>query len=117
MVENNNDPAGTAPVRAEAPPTMTDGAFSRRFLLKGAAASIVLRAMPALAQKADPFQPFTYRASDEALADLKRRLDDTRWPEAATEPGFAQGPPLAATQQLIAVLARSLRLAQSRRSG
>jgi epoxide hydrolase len=57
--------------------------------------------MPALAQKTGPFQPFTYRASDEALADLKRRLGDTRWPEAATERGFAQGPPLGATQQLI----------------
>jgi pimeloyl-ACP methyl ester carboxylesterase len=57
--------------------------------------------MPALAQSSDPFTPFRFRASDDALADLKRRLDDVRLPEAATEPGFAQGPPLDAMQRIV----------------
>lgn len=74
---------------------------SRRALLKGAAASLALSALPARAQQADPFTPFRYRAPDEALADLKRRLGAVRWPEAATEPGFAQGPSLKELQDFI----------------
>jgi epoxide hydrolase len=75
--------------------------LSRRVLLKGAGASIVFAALPAFAQQSDPFTPFTFRATDEALADLKERLEAVRWPEAATEPGFAQGPPLDRLQALI----------------
>jgi epoxide hydrolase len=39
-------------------------------------------------------RPFTIAIPDEQLADLRRRLVATRWPEPATEPGWAQGPPL-----------------------
>ena len=31
--------------------------------------------------KAAAVRPFTFRASDEALADLRRRINATRWPE------------------------------------
>jgi epoxide hydrolase len=50
----------------------------------------------------EPFHPFTYRASDEALADLKRRLALTRWPESETGSGWEQGPPLSKLQELVA---------------
>src|SRR5256714_708490 len=50
----------------------------------------------------DPVVPFTYRAPDEALADLRRRLERTRWPEPETAMGWEQGPPLARLQQLVA---------------
>jgi pimeloyl-ACP methyl ester carboxylesterase len=45
--------------------------------------------------------PFNYRASDDALADLRRRIAQTRYPEAATQQGWDQGPPL---QQLKEVM-------------
>ena len=46
--------------------------------------------------------PFSYRATDAALAELKRRLGQARWPEPATELGWQQGPPLAKLRDLIA---------------
>src|SRR5262245_30660441 len=45
---------------------------------------------------------FIYRAPDEALANLRRRLEQTRWPERETSAGWEQGPPLAKLQELIA---------------
>jgi len=54
-----------------------------------------------MADAADEVAPFTYRASEDALADLKRRLAATRWPEASTGQGWDQGPPLAAMQDLV----------------
>jgi pimeloyl-ACP methyl ester carboxylesterase len=74
--------------------------ISRRALLKGVVASLAISAEPAWAQR-DPFVPFRFRAGDEVLADLKRRLQSARWPEAATETGFAQGPPLDKLQELV----------------
>jgi pimeloyl-ACP methyl ester carboxylesterase len=65
----------------------------RRTFLAGAAAVLAMPIFTA-ATKPLPTTPFHFRASDEALDDLKRRLAATRWPERATEPGFAQGPPL-----------------------
>src|SRR5437764_6534561 len=50
----------------------------------------------------DAVVPFTYRASDEALADLRRRLERTRWPETESATGWEQGPPLASLQDLVA---------------
>jgi pimeloyl-ACP methyl ester carboxylesterase len=50
----------------------------------------------------DGVTAFAYRASDEALADLRRRLAATRWPEGETGAGWEQGPPLAALQALVA---------------
>jgi epoxide hydrolase len=45
--------------------------------------------------------PFRFEATDEASADLKRRLEATRWPDAETSPGWAQGVPLAKMQALV----------------
>jgi epoxide hydrolase len=70
----------------------------RDFLMAGAAVSI----WPAAALAADPaIVPFQYRASKEALADLRRRLEETRWPERETGKGWEQGPPLAALHGLV----------------
>jgi pimeloyl-ACP methyl ester carboxylesterase len=79
---------------------MPDFALRRRAFLTGAAASVAILGLPAFAQQSDLFTPFTSRVPDEALADLKKRLDAVRWPEEATEPGFAQGPPLDSMHRL-----------------
>ena len=50
----------------------------------------------------DDIVPFTYGASDEALADLRGRLGQTRWPESETAAGWEQGSPLAKLQDLVA---------------
>ena len=76
--------------------------FSRRSLIQGAAASLALGAMPAVAKQPDQFTPFSFHAPDDVLSDLKRRLETVRFPEPATEPGFAQGPPIEKLQALTA---------------
>jgi hypothetical protein len=45
-------------------------------------------------------RPFQFHASDEALADLKRRIQATRWPEKETVPDTSQGVPLATMQEV-----------------
>ncbi len=45
-------------------------------------------------------RPFTIDISDDQLADLRRRLADTRWPEAETVDDWSQGVPLAYTREL-----------------
>jgi pimeloyl-ACP methyl ester carboxylesterase len=45
-------------------------------------------------------RPFRYRASDEALAELRRRIIATNWPERETVPDSSQGVPLATMQRL-----------------
>src|SRR5262245_40911213 len=77
---------------------------SRRELLWATAASAL--AMPfgvAWAQSVseDAITPFNFRASDTALADLKRRLGQTRWPERETGAAWEQGPPLTALRDLV----------------
>jgi pimeloyl-ACP methyl ester carboxylesterase len=47
-------------------------------------------------------EPFTIAVADEALADLRARLRDTRWPEAAPGPAWEQGTDLAYLQELVA---------------
>jgi pimeloyl-ACP methyl ester carboxylesterase len=74
-------------------------ALDRRLLLKGALATLALAPGASFAQALP--RPFAFKATDAELADLRRRLDGIRWPEAATEPGFAQGPPLEALRTLI----------------
>jgi pimeloyl-ACP methyl ester carboxylesterase len=49
----------------------------------------------------DAVTPFAFQASDTMLKDLKRRLDQTRWPERETGVGWEQGPPLAAMRDLV----------------
>jgi pimeloyl-ACP methyl ester carboxylesterase len=53
-----------------------------------------------LAPSADAVRPFQFRASDDALADLRRRILATRWPEKETVEDDSQGVPLALMQDL-----------------
>jgi epoxide hydrolase len=76
---------------------------TRRELLAVGIGALVLASTTARAQADDSaVVSFTYRAPDEALADLRRRLEQTRWPESETGAGWEQGPPLAKLQDLVA---------------
>ena len=59
-------------------------------------------AAAAAAELADDIsiRPFQFRASDEALSDLKRRILATQWPEKETVSDESQGVPLATMQDL-----------------
>ena len=48
----------------------------------------------------EAIQPFEFHASDEALADLKRRIEATRWPERETVGDGTQGVQLKLMQKL-----------------
>lgn len=48
----------------------------------------------------DSIEPFVAAVDDGALADLRTRLANTRWPEPATSEGWEQGVPLADAQEL-----------------
>src|SRR2546422_3155461 len=48
----------------------------------------------------DTIRPFQFHASDEDLAELKRRINATRWPERETVTDHSQGVPLATMQKL-----------------
>jgi pimeloyl-ACP methyl ester carboxylesterase len=45
-------------------------------------------------------RPFSFHASDEALADLRRRIQAMRWPEKETVTDESQGVPLATMREL-----------------
>ena len=50
--------------------------------------------------KDNAIRPFTFNASDEALADLRRRIAATKWPERETVADTTQGVQLATMQEL-----------------
>jgi len=76
---------------------------TRRGLLAGGVGSLVLLSTMSRAQADNSAAvPFTYRAPDDALADLRRRLELMRWPEHETEQGWEQGPPRRKLRQLVA---------------
>jgi pimeloyl-ACP methyl ester carboxylesterase len=76
---------------------------TRRELLAGGLGSLVLASAISRTRADDNAAvPFTYRAPDGALTDLRRRLEQTRWPEQETGQGWEQGPPLTKLQQLVA---------------
>ncbi len=54
----------------------------------------------AAADAATAIRPFSFRASDEELAELRRRIAATRWPERETVADHSQGVPLAAMREL-----------------
>jgi pimeloyl-ACP methyl ester carboxylesterase len=61
---------------------------------------VPLRA-PATRTAADPsIRPFRFHASDEALADLRRRIQATQWPDKETVADQSQGVPLATIREL-----------------
>jgi pimeloyl-ACP methyl ester carboxylesterase len=45
-------------------------------------------------------RPFRFTASDQALADMRRRIAATQWPERETVPDASQGVPLATMEKL-----------------
>lgn len=94
-----------APARAPAP------GFSRRKLLFHGSATAALAAFPALAMaaapdregryRADSIRPFRAHVPARELADLRRRIAATRWPDAETVPDRSQGVQLARLQALV----------------
>jgi pimeloyl-ACP methyl ester carboxylesterase len=54
-----------------------------------------------LAAAGDAIRPFQVNFLDEALADLRRRLAATRWPDKETVADESQGVPLATLQELV----------------
>jgi len=77
-------------------------AASRRAFLKGAAA-IAITSLPQFrTARANPLiSPFTYRAPQSALDDLRQRLARVRWPERETVTDWSQGVPVAKLQALV----------------
>ena len=58
-------------------------------------------AFPASAQTGAELEPFSYRAPQAALDDLKQRLANTRWPERETVNDWSQGVPLVEMRALV----------------
>jgi pimeloyl-ACP methyl ester carboxylesterase len=75
-----------APVSAPAPATVSPA---------GASVAVAAAAEPG---GGSAIRPFRYRASDSELADLKRRIEATKWPERENDP--TQGVALATIQKL-----------------
>ena len=76
--------------------------FTRRdFLSASAAFAGALYAHPLLAQAGGSITPFTYRAPQSALDDLKQRLASTRWPEREPVNDWSQGVPLEKLRALV----------------
>ena len=48
----------------------------------------------------DAIRPFQFKATDEQLAELRRRIKATQWPEKETVNDLSQGVPLATMQEL-----------------
>jgi pimeloyl-ACP methyl ester carboxylesterase len=79
-----------------------DAKTTRREPFGGAIGTLVHTPPAPRAQSSDgAIVPFSYRAPDEALADLRQRLERTRWPESETGTGWNQGPPLSKLQHLV----------------
>jgi pimeloyl-ACP methyl ester carboxylesterase len=65
-------------------------------------AVIAAQRMPAAAAADDTsIHPFHYHASDSALADLRKRIANTRWPDKETVPDRSQGNQLATLQPIV----------------
>ncbi len=86
---------------------MTNKSLSlRRSLLAAAAAAfgfVVVAAPVVSGAAADDIaiHPFYYHASDSALADLRKRIANTRWPDKETVPDRSQGNQLATLKAII----------------
>lgn len=79
----------------------------REFMVASAIAGAATALLPAVASSAvaaeggeDAIRPFEFHASDEALADLKRRIKATRWPSQELVPDATQGVQLATVKAL-----------------
>src|SRR5215467_4016185 len=68
---------------------------SRRCELSGAKSSNTVDAVPTASKLgASMIKPFRINVSDDVLADLKARLQRTRWPDAELVTDWSQGAPL-----------------------
>jgi pimeloyl-ACP methyl ester carboxylesterase len=81
---------------------------NRRKLLAGAAvglaaagAASVIPLHPVVAAADDAIRPFRINVPEEALADLRRRLAATRWPDKETVDDDSQGVPQATLRELV----------------
>jgi hypothetical protein len=80
--------------------------LSRRAMLRWLAATAIpatgaARAGHAFANAGPAITPFSYRAPQSALDDLRQRLGRTRWPEGETVADWSQGVPLAKLRPLV----------------
>ncbi len=73
----------------------------------GTGALAIMAGHPAVGQNAAParngdtsIRSFKFQATDDTLADLRRRIGATKWPERETVPDTTQGVPLATMQKL-----------------
>jgi pimeloyl-ACP methyl ester carboxylesterase len=90
---------------------MASAALSRRTLLFNGAVAAAFAAFPALGvaaapqatgrYRADSVRPFRIHVPEEDLADLRRRVVATRWPDAETVGDRSQGVQLAKLQALV----------------
>ena len=80
---------------------MMSSKLTRRELLAASAAVVAASFNLGPLPSDESIVPFQYRTSDNSLDDLKRRLDQTRWPERETSSGWEQGVPLDALQRLV----------------
>lgn len=92
--------------------------MNRRDLLRASGVAAGAALLPAIELSASPMSsripaldlppateeitPFEIRVPQTALDDLKRRLEQTRWPEAETVQDWSQGVPLRKAQALVA---------------
>lgn len=86
-------PPSTGPADAQTP-------ASARADLTAASSVAVVAAATAVPAGDESIRPFRYRAPDEALADLRRRLAATKWPERETVNDTSQGVTLATMQKV-----------------
>ena len=81
----------------------TSSSPTRRSFLAGSAATGALGLLPAELRAAtgdDAIRPFRIEFPDEALADLRRRIAATKWPERETVADTTQGVQLVTMQEL-----------------
>ena len=82
---------------------MPDNTFSSHTpgaVLAASAARGAARALPSSATDPNAIRPFRFTASKEALDDLRRRINATKWPERETVTDASQGVQLATIQAL-----------------
>jgi pimeloyl-ACP methyl ester carboxylesterase len=64
-------------------------------------AVVALQGLPAAAADDAAIHPFHYHAPDSALADLRKRIANTRWPDKETVSDRSQGNQLATLQEIV----------------
>jgi len=80
----------------------TSSSLNRRDFLASSAAVAAVSLFPAPAAAQDgAIRPFHVHIPDEQLADLRRRITATRWPDKETVGDRSQGPQLANLQELV----------------